>query len=71
MKQKNYNQPSYISYTTGKNLLEKIVIEENYKVNIFSEKKIVNKHCNFTEVEGSFGYHDGGTSRKDKNRKLG
>lgn len=63
---RDYNQPSYVSYTTGKILLESLVVKENYKVNIFSEKKIVNKYCNFTDTRGSFGYHDGGTSRKDK-----
>lgn len=61
---KNFSQPSYVSYTTGKILLKKIFKENNYKVNIFSEKKIINKHCSCTETNGSFGYHDGGSARE-------
>ena len=71
----NYNQPSYISYTTGKILLTKIVKDNNYKVNIFLQKDIVDKSCECTETKNVIGYHNGGTSRLNKkdswlNKKL-
>ena len=63
---KDYNQPSYVSSTTGKILLAKMIKDNNFEINIFFEKDIVNKYCECTNTEGSIAYHDGGTSRTNK-----
>lgn len=62
----DYNQPSYISYTTGKILINKIAKEKKINFNIFPRNKIVDMGCDCTKVDNYIGYHNGGTSRKDK-----
>lgn len=61
-----HTDPSYISYTSGKILIDYVIKKENYKIKSFSEKKIINKYCSHTKTKGSFGYHDGNTSREGK-----
>ena len=62
----DYNQPVYISYTTGKILINKIAKEKKINFNIFSRNKIIDMNCDCTKIDDYIGYHNGGTSRKNK-----
>jgi len=58
--------PSYISSTTGKIMIESMMSKNNYDVLSFNSQEIVNKYCSHTDTKKSFAYHDGGTSRDVK-----
>lgn len=64
----NKTNPGYISNTTGKNLISYVMTKHKSDIKSFDNNKIINKYCSSTNIKDSFGYHDGGTSRPNKNK---
>ena len=64
----NKNDLGYISNTTGKNLINYVINTRKHNISVFNEKQIVNKYCPHTDTSKAFAYHDGSTSRDNKNK---
>jgi mannosyltransferase OCH1-like enzyme len=58
--------PSYISSTSGKIMIDSVIKKNKHEISSFSNSEIVNKYCSHTDTGQSFAYHDGGTSRDKK-----
>lgn len=62
-----HRDPSYISSTSGKILIEYVMKNKKYNIHSF-KNKIVNMYCSHTDTTDSIGYHVGGNAKSDKSR---
>ena len=60
-----HRDPSYISSTSGKILIEYVIKSKNYNIHSF-KNKIVNMFCSHTDTTNYIGYHVGGNAKTDK-----